>query len=128
MNEILIADGKGRLGLRGQYFHLVWAPESEVDADDARASIEAMRSLSATPRPLLLEIAGVTLSNPARAAFAHAQAASAVAMMGSSVVRHRHGGGPEPPRPLPARLLHLRAGGPGLAGQPAPPSRPATAD
>lgn len=99
MNEILIADGKGRLGLRGQYFHLVWAPESEVDADDARASIEAMRSLSATPRPLLLEIAGVTLSNPARAAFAHAQPASAVAMIGSSVVdtimgaalsRHEH--------------------------------------
>src|SRR6478752_6502027 len=76
MNEILIADGKGRLGLRGPYFHLFWAPESQVDADDALASIEAMRSLGGTARPLLLEISGVTLSNAARAAFAHAQPAS----------------------------------------------------
>ncbi|QDW29945.1 STAS/SEC14 domain-containing protein [Arthrobacter sp. KBS0702] len=86
MNEILIADGKGRLGLRGPYFHLFWAPESQVDADDALASIEAMRGLGGTARPLLLEISGVTLSNAARAAFAHAQPASAVAMLGSSVV------------------------------------------
>lgn len=86
MNEILIADGKGRLTLRGHYFHLAWTPESQVDADDAHASIEGMRSLSGTARPLLLEISGVSLSNAARAAFAHAQPATAVAMLGSSVV------------------------------------------
>src|SRR6478736_325374 len=117
MNEILIADGKGRLALRGPYFHLFWAPESQVDADDALASIEAMRSLGGTARPLLLEISGVTLSNAARAAFAHAQPASGVAMLGSSVVdtvmgrAHRR-------RAQPARLLHLRGRSPGVAGQP----------
>lgn len=86
MNTMQFADGKGRLELRGPYFHLVWAPGSQVDADDARASIEAMRSLSGTARPLLLEISGVTLSHAARAAFEHAQPASAVAMLGSTVV------------------------------------------
>lgn len=87
MNEILIAGGKGRLGIYGPYFHLAWTPGAQVEAGDAAASIEAMQALGGGRElPLLVDIAGVTMSAAARRAYERAQAVSAVALLGSSVV------------------------------------------
>lgn len=87
MEEILIAGGKGRLGMFGPNFHLAWTPGAQVDAGDAAASIEAMRALSGGRElPLLVDIAGVTMSAAARGAYERAEAVSAVALLGSSVV------------------------------------------
>lgn len=88
MKEILIADGKGRLCVNGAGFlHLFWEPGSRVDLDDAMKSIEKMQGLSAgRALPLLVEIADVTMSAAARGAFERAEAVSAVALVGSTVV------------------------------------------
>ncbi|WP_160666184.1 DUF7793 family protein [Pseudarthrobacter sp. ATCC 49987] len=88
MEEILIAGGKGRLGVSGAGFlHLFWRPGSQVDLDDAMKSIEKMQGLSAgRALPLLVEISDVTMSAAARGAFERARAVSAVAMVGSTVV------------------------------------------
>jgi len=87
MEEILIADGKGRLGLSGRLLQLSWAPGSQVGIDDAMASIEVMRSLSdGSALPLLVDISSVTVSAAARGAYERAQAVSAVALVGSTVV------------------------------------------
>ena len=59
----------------------------QVDAGDALASIEAMRALGGGRElPLLVDIAGVTMSTAARGAYERAEAVSAVALLGSSVV------------------------------------------
>ncbi len=87
MEEIVIADGKGRLGISGPYFHLVWVPGAQVDGVDAAASIQAMQRLGGGQAlPLLVEISGVTMSAAARGAYERAEAVSAVALVGSSVV------------------------------------------
>ncbi|MDQ0756241.1 STAS/SEC14 domain-containing protein [Arthrobacter sp. B3I4] len=88
MENILIAGGKARLCIsEAGFFHLRWMPGSQVDAEDAAASIEAMRRLGAgRALPLLVEISAVTMSAAARGAFERAQAVSAVALVGSSVV------------------------------------------
>ena len=88
MKEILIAEGKGRLGVNGAGFlHLFWEPGSQVDLDDAMKSIEKMQGLSSgRPLPLLVEIADVTMSAAARGAFERAEAVSAVAIVGSTIV------------------------------------------
>ena len=87
MEEILIAGGKGRLGICGPHFHLVWAPGTLVDARDAAASIEAMRALGGGRElPLLVEISGVTMRSTARHTYERAKAVTAVALLGSSVV------------------------------------------
>jgi hypothetical protein len=88
VEEILIADGKGRLGVSGAGFlHPFWAPGSEVDVDDATKSIEVIKGLSdGRVLPLLVEISGVTMSAAARGAFERAEAVSAVALVGSTVV------------------------------------------
>lgn len=87
MEEILIADGKGRLGLSGRLLHLSWAPGSQVGIEDAIASIEVMRGLSdGSALPLLVDISSVTVSAAARGAYERAQAVSAVALVGSTVV------------------------------------------
>ncbi len=85
MNEILIADGRAGWDFAGRTSTSLGTGVTGrrrrrpcLHRGDAR--------LGGTARPLLLEISGVTLSNAARAAFAHAQPASAVAMLGSSVV------------------------------------------
>lgn len=88
MEEILVAEGKGRLGVNGAgLFHLAWAPGSHVDVNDAFASIELIRGLSGGRAvPLLVDISGVTMSAAARGAFERAEAVSAVALVGSTVV------------------------------------------
>ncbi|NUU30150.1 STAS/SEC14 domain-containing protein [Arthrobacter sp. C9C5] len=87
MEEILIAGAKGRLGVCGPHFHLVWTPGAQVDAGDAAASIEGMRALSGGRElPVLVEISGVTMSAAARHTYERAEAVSAVALLGSSVV------------------------------------------
>lgn len=87
MKEIVIAGGKGRLRFYGSRFHLAWTPGSHVDAGDAAASIEAMQALGGgRALPLLVSIAGVTMGAGARAAYERAEAVSAVALLGSSVV------------------------------------------
>ena len=88
MEDIVIAGGKARLSVTGAgFFHLRWAPDSQVDVDDARASIEAMQGLGdGRVRPLLVEISGVTVNAAARGAFERARAVSAVALVGSTVV------------------------------------------
>lgn len=87
MEEVLIAGGKGRLGMYGSYFHLAWTPGVQVDAGDAVSSIEAMRALSGGRElPLLVDIDGVTMSAAARGAYERAEAVSAVALLGSNVV------------------------------------------
>jgi hypothetical protein len=85
---MLIAGGKGRLGVSGAGFlHLFWTPGSQVDFDDAMKSIEKMQALSADRAlSLLVEISDVTVSAAARGAFENAKAVSAVAMVGSTVV------------------------------------------
>lgn len=88
MEEILIAGGKGRLGVSGAAFlHLSWTPGSQVDLDDAMKSIEKMQALSAgRALPLLVEISDVTMNAAARGAYETAKAVSAVAIVGSTVV------------------------------------------
>ena len=88
MEQFLIAGGKGRLGVAGPGFnHVVWAPGSHVDADDAAECIEALHDLSAgRALPLLVEISDVTMSAGARNALERARAVSAVALLGSTVV------------------------------------------
>lgn len=87
MKEIMIAGEKGRLGIYGSCLHLAWTRGAHVEAGDAAASIEAMHALSGGRRlPLLVTIAGVTMSAGARGSYDHAKAVSAVALLGSSVV------------------------------------------
>ena len=87
MEEVMIAGGKGRLGMYGSCFYLAWTPGVQVDTGDAVASIEAMRALGGGRElPLLVDIAGVTMSAAARGAYERAEAVSAVALLGSSVV------------------------------------------
>jgi len=88
VEEVLIAGGKGRLGVsRAGFLHLFWTPGSQVDLDDAMKSIEKMQALSAgRALPLLVEISDVTMNAAARGAYETAKAVSAVAIVGSTVV------------------------------------------
>ncbi|MDN4646540.1 DUF7793 family protein [Arthrobacter sp. PsM3] len=88
MEEILIAGGKGRLGVSGAGFlDLFWMPGSQVDLDDAMKSIGKIQGLSpGRALPLLVEITDVTMNAAARGAYEAAKAVSAVAIVGSTVV------------------------------------------
>ena len=58
-----------------------------MDAGDAAESIQAMQALGGgRALPLLVTIAGVTMGAGARGAYERAEAVSAVALLGSSVV------------------------------------------
>lgn len=84
-----VAGGKAALSLRPDgILHLIWAPGSYVQEEDAVAAVTTMNRISADQnRPLLVDMrnAGNT-SSGARDVFALPHAASRVALLGESPV------------------------------------------
>ena len=83
------AGEKSTLELRDDgVMHLRWFPGVRIEVEDAQAAIAAVQQLSqGHPRPLLIDMTGTSfLTRQARYAFADANTAARIALLGSSPV------------------------------------------
>ena len=87
MEQIDVGDSVVRLE-HGRLLYLVWNPGVRIDADNARAAMDAVNKVAnGQTYPLLVDMAAVTfLSRSARNVFAQPCAASRIALLGQSPV------------------------------------------
>jgi hypothetical protein len=88
MNAITVDGGKGTVELAGGVLHLIWMPDTVLEAEDVHAAIVKVNEIAVGAEyPMLIDITNTQrVTRQARSVFSIKCAASRIALLGSNPV------------------------------------------